>query len=67
MNMFYKSDIETNLLCMNQLGFTTNIIKMINKTHLDYLNAGIMYKLYVDFIFDGSGDLYTTNFQWHCK
>ena len=27
--------------------------KMINKTHVDYLNAGMMCKLYVTFIFGG--------------
>ena len=38
--------------------------RMINKTHVDYLNACIMCKLYVTFIFGGWGYLYTANFHW---
>ena len=41
--------------------------RMINKTHVDYLHAGMMCKLYVTFIFGGWGYLYTANFQWHNK
>ena len=41
--------------------------RMINKTHVDYLNAGMTCKLYVTFIFGGWGYLYTANFQWHSK
>ena len=37
--------------------------RMINKTHVDYLNACMMCKLYVTFIFDGWGYLYTVNFN----
>ena len=37
--------------------------RMINKTHVDYLNAGMMCKLYVTFIFGGWGYLYTANFN----
>ena len=35
--------------------------RMINKTNVDYLNAGMMCKLYVTFIFGGWGYLYTAN------
>ena len=41
--------------------------RMINKTHVDYLNAGMMCKLYVTFILGGCGYLHTANFQWHSK
>ena len=41
--------------------------RMINKTHVDYLNADIMCGLYVTFIFGGQGYLYIANFQWHSK
>ena len=67
---FYKSGIKSDLLCMNQLRFASKHCqngRMINKTHIDYLNAGMMCKLYVTFIFGGWGYLYTANFQWHSK
>ena len=41
--------------------------RMINKTHVDYLNAGMMCKLYVTFIFGGLGYLDTANVQCHSK
>ena len=41
--------------------------RMINKTHVDYLNADMMCKLYETFIFGGWGYLYTGSFQWHSK
>ena len=41
--------------------------RMINTTHVDYLNAGMMCKLYVTFISGGWGYFYTANFQWHSK
>ena len=40
---------------------------MINKPHVDYLNAGMMCKLYVTFFFGGWGYFYTANFKWHSK
>ena len=70
MHRFYKNGIKSDLLYMNQLRFASNIVKngrMINKTHVEYLNAGMMCKLYVTFIFGGWGYLYTANFQWHSK
>ena len=37
--------------------------RMINTTHVYYLNTGMMCKLYVTFIFGGWGYLYTANFN----
>ena len=64
MNRFYKSGIETDLLCMNQLRFASNIVKMVEtKAHVDYLNADRMCKLYVTFVFGGWGYYYLRIFN----